>query len=188
MKQIGTVVVVLSLVMVVGYVFGIQYLSGSPVGTYQLALGGRKSVGPIMLTPEMTPLRVLLNVRYRRTFVSVMPQVTYSVILKDAQGTSMWERDGRFSARKKDSKSSGRKRTRRRTHSKTEAIRRFEIGGKGEYTFDTEVSAQQVDLVSAELRLRRNVKTVNPWIAGACGVPGLIGLLLIALGGKKGRV
>ena len=187
MKQAGIALIVLSIFGATGYGFYVQFFSGSRLGAWSLNADRRPTRLSVELAPEMAPLRLLIELHYRRSAFG-RARIDYRVRLNSPDGRELWTANGdvgNSSALRIGTKSS-----RRRTHrspygSQTESVRLFDVPEKGTYTLECSLNERAGTFRSGHLKLRANAERVEPWTVALCAGPGtVLGILLLALSSR----
>jgi hypothetical protein len=168
------------------YGLGTEVWSGRRVATYEVPAGTRaplrtnplhmgapyaRRLGPVHLTPGMSPARALVHVRFRPR---MMGHMRCSVQMKNDRGKVVWAGDGRFGG-------PGRGQMPRGESVAALNLGTLDVPEAGDYTFTVEfrdVSSGRVS--TASLEVRRNVAEVQLWFV-AVGAFLALGSLAAAL-------
>ncbi|KEI71632.1 hypothetical protein GV64_13585 [Endozoicomonas elysicola] len=151
--------------MVIGLVLivysGSMYIqSGEVAQTIPLEIAG-DTEGTVELTPDMSPVRVILNTEFiSRTKSEAVRFYSYTIDIKDDQNNEVLSQSGALTLRResKDIPANELSRTQRRIHS----IDAFSIPRKSTYHWETGLLNRQARVSSAHLEIRRNVQTELP--------------------------
>ncbi|NOY81266.1 MAG: hypothetical protein GXP31_09710 [Kiritimatiellaeota bacterium] len=189
MRQAGIVLIALSVIAGVGYVAYVQFISGVAVGSYPLQDGPAPTVVQVDMTPEQSPVRLLVNIRCRRAALG-LSKVRYEISFKDSAGKVLWTQKGSVGGSSFFQIGSSRRRrlSRSRYRSSSESVRVFDVPEKGAYTIECLLTESMGSFDSGKLTLRANVAPVNPRVLALYAGPGtLLGLLLLGLSFRKTR-
>ncbi len=175
MKWITILIMVIGLVLIV-YSGSMYIQSGEVAETIPLENIG-ESEGAVELTPDMSPVRVILNTEFiSRTKSEAVKFYSYAIDIRDDQDNEVLSKSGALTLRResKDIPANELSRTQRRIHS----IDVFSVPKKSTYHWETQLTNRQAEVSSAHLEIRRNVETELPmslWL----GLGLLIGGILL---------
>ncbi|WP_139117454.1 hypothetical protein [Endozoicomonas atrinae] len=175
MKWITILIMVIGLVLIV-YSGSMYIQSGEVAQTIPLDKIG-ESEGSVELTPDMSPVRVILNTEFiSRTKSEAVRFYSYTVDIRDDQNNEVLSQSGALTLRResKDIPANELSRTQRRIHS----IDVFSVPKKSTYHWEAQLTNRQAEVSSAHLEIRRNVETELPmslWL----GLGLLIGGILL---------
>lgn len=159
MKWIISLIMVAGLVLTI-YSVSMYFQSGELVNSISLAKTG-SSTETVELSPEMSPLRVLLNTRYvSRTRNASVNFYDYEVEISAAQSAPVFTKGGVFSLHRKseDIPANELSRPQRRTHS----LGIFSVDSPQSYSVLAQLKNRQADISRADIEIRRNVETQLP--------------------------
>ncbi len=159
MKWITILIMVIGLVLIV-YSGSMYIQSGEVAQTIPLEIAG-DTEGTVELTPDMSPVRVILNTEFiSRTKSEAVRFYSYTIDIKDDQNNEVLSQSGALTLRResKDIPANELSRTQRRIHS----IDAFSIPRKSTYHWETGLLNRQARVSSAHLEIRRNVQTELP--------------------------
>mgnify|MGYP003384109507 FL=1 len=142
------------------YSVSMYFQSGELVNSISLAKTG-SSTETVELSPEMSPLRVLLNTRYvSRTRNASVNFYDYEVEISAAQSAPVFTKGGVFSSHRKseDIPANELSRPQRRTHS----LGIFSVDSPQSYSVLAQLKNRQADISRADIEIRRNVETQLP--------------------------
>ncbi len=195
MRGVGVGLFLIGIVVLVGYAMYVGFLSGEKLGAYTIqefdgsifSLGGFRmtsgqsvsthSVGPIALSPQMNPFRLILNMKQQGGGSSIGTRgIDYSFELMDPQGNSVWKKTGTYSDSSDDSGSK----------STSLSLGAFEVEQEQEYLLLCDLKDKRTFkpvITSAQVVLRRNVARANSQIyivSGMCAAAGFVLMMLTA--------
>lgn len=185
------VVLLISVFLLGGYLFYVQTLSGTAVGSVELLEGNSISIGrvslaktsgskaatlgPIQLTPKANPLRGNISVSYRKdriVGISNKALVAGNLQVEDSTGTVVFQAEERIQG----SRSSKDKNTRKNVRGQL-SFGPFQIKTAGDYTFIASIEdSEDAQIYAASFEVRKNVARMSPVL-----ITPLAGIAILAL-------
>ena len=174
MKWIVSLILVAGLVLSI-YSASLYFQSGELVHSISLAKTG-SSLETVDLSPDMNPIRVLLNTRYvSRTKNQSVNFYSYNVKISAAENTPVFTQSGVFSLHRKseDIPPNELSRPQRRTHN----LGVFDVASGKRYAIVAQLKNKKADISRADIEIRRNVETQLPmsfWLGLALFFGGIV--------------
>ncbi len=199
-RSIGVGLFLIGIVTLVGYMMYVVFLSGEKLGSYTIqefdgsivSFGGFRmtsgstqsthTVGPLSLSPDMNPLRMILKINQQGGKSSIGSSgLHYEFELLDRLGNSVWKRSGGYS----DSEES--------SGSKTVNISLgiLDVEQAGEYVLLCDLKDKRTFkpvITKAEVAVRRNVARANKQVYILGGAAAFIGFVMMMTGAEKKTV
>jgi len=196
MRATGVALFLIGIITLVGYMMYVVFLSGEKLGTYTIqefdgsivSFGGFRmtsgstqsthTVGPLVLSPDMNPLRLNLKINQRGGGASIGSSgLHYEFELLDRLGNSVWKRSGGYS----DSEDSG---------SKTVNISLgvLDVEQAGEYVLLCDLKDKRTFkpvITKAEVAVRKNVARANKQVYILGGAAAIVGFVMMMIGAEK---